>query len=828
MFTDIVGYSALASQDERAALELLEEQRQIFRRIFPNFGGRENKTIGDAFFIEFGSAVDAVQCAIEVQTALYERNSLAAAGRKIWVRIGLHLGDVMEHEGDTFGDGVNIAARVEALALAGGVCLTRQVYDQVSGKLDLRVRRVGRVRLKNIATPTDLFRVRFPWEQTPTGRDILQVILGREQGTGALRRTARLRSWSLAGLSAAVLSVAAFTTYATLTSSGHPLRFPAAKRATSPAPSDAAPDRVPLRDHWTWISFASTDAHGNEWSVEQIADLPETRWSKLDSRRPWLNVDPLSGEFWLRREFTLKPGERFHTPAIVLGPVSGRHRVYLNGHFIGGSELGTSVEYFPFDPSELSDSGENVLLIHAVSPPSLTPGISFLPSVGSFLGEFEDVFAAASLDRFGFHVLRTVQMVFSVVMSFACLAYFLGHRERRRYLYFGLYLMLGGIALAYHNIFVAAVLDFRFYRFIKISSLTLSSFMLLSAHLAERRRRRLELLNNLTALGVVSVGAALTLFGTGVTATPSEFMARYNGLVGFAGFYTAAWTTAVSSRLLARIYREWKARRISGAGKIHFRRRELTICFFGIITGLTLFSALKSDALAFALNSDRKFVVERLSTWVPFLFAITVLGAGVLDYIRKSRRAAYKTARDGLILEIVRAVGDSRDLEDAIGRIQQKVCAFVGAERSSLYLSGREKNEGWLAARYVVGMATAQRLVAAEVSETEGIIGYACQHRAPLLIADVRTDIRVAARKSPAEPTSSDPEPNAYQSGACMVFPLTVRDELFGVLTLADKRGGGGFSQDDFALLHVVSKNIALMLQNIRLQERIRRLERAS
>src|ERR671936_3230764 len=94
MFTDMVGYSALSQRNDKLAQELLEEHREILRRIFPRFNGTEIKTIGDAFLVEFGSALEAAQCAIEIQRTLAKRNADAAAERQIQLKIGIHIGDV--------------------------------------------------------------------------------------------------------------------------------------------------------------------------------------------------------------------------------------------------------------------------------------------------------------------------------------------------------------------------------------------------------------------------------------------------------------------------------------------------------------------------------------------------------------------------------------------------------------------------------------------------------------------------------------------------------------------------------------------------------------
>src|SRR2546426_572355 len=165
MFTDMVGYSALAQSDDKLALELLEEHRELLREILPRFNGTEIKTIGDGFLVEFNSALEAAQCAIEIQRALSKRNHDVPVERRIEVRIGVHIGDVVHRGGDVYGDGVNIASRIEALAGAGGICVSMDVERQIRNALEARFEKLAPAELKNISVAMDLFRIVLPWEQ---------------------------------------------------------------------------------------------------------------------------------------------------------------------------------------------------------------------------------------------------------------------------------------------------------------------------------------------------------------------------------------------------------------------------------------------------------------------------------------------------------------------------------------------------------------------------------------------------------------------------------------------------------------------------------------
>ena len=168
MFTDVVGYTAMSSRDEGSALELLKKLRAMLNLVFPRFEGRVVKTMGDGFLVEFASAVEAVNCAVEVQGEMARFNSSSGLGKQVKVRVGIHVGDVVHSGGDVLGDAVNVASRVEAEAPPGGICVTRQVADQVEGKVKWRLDSMGTRELRNLPNPVELYAV-----QTEAGTTVL-------------------------------------------------------------------------------------------------------------------------------------------------------------------------------------------------------------------------------------------------------------------------------------------------------------------------------------------------------------------------------------------------------------------------------------------------------------------------------------------------------------------------------------------------------------------------------------------------------------------------------------------------------------------------------
>lgn len=156
---DVEGYSRLMDDDEEATVRTLTSYRTAITDLVQQFRGRVVDTPGDNLLAEFISVVDAVNCAVEIQRDLAERNTELPYNRKMEFRIGVNLGDVIEEEGRIYGDGVNITARVESLSEAGGICISGRAYDQVANKLGLEYENLGEHQVKNISTPIRVYRV---------------------------------------------------------------------------------------------------------------------------------------------------------------------------------------------------------------------------------------------------------------------------------------------------------------------------------------------------------------------------------------------------------------------------------------------------------------------------------------------------------------------------------------------------------------------------------------------------------------------------------------------------------------------------------------------
>ncbi len=180
MAVDVAGYSRLMGKDEAGTLSRLKDLRALTDPISKEHGGRIVGMAGDGLLLEFPSVIEAVSCSQKVQAVMAEQNAPVPDEEKMLFRIGINLGDVMVDGDDIYGDGVNVAARIEALAQPGGICLSRTVRDNVRDRMEISLEDMGEVEVKNIARPVRVFRVlgegevaKAPKKQFPVGQSIV-------------------------------------------------------------------------------------------------------------------------------------------------------------------------------------------------------------------------------------------------------------------------------------------------------------------------------------------------------------------------------------------------------------------------------------------------------------------------------------------------------------------------------------------------------------------------------------------------------------------------------------------------------------------------------
>jgi class 3 adenylate cyclase len=175
LHADVTGYSRLMGVDEDGTHQALKAHRQITDATIARHGGRVVGTAGDSVLADFPSVIEALSAAVEIQRTLQDRNARLPPDRRLEFRIGINLGDVIVDGGEIYGDGVNVAARLEALAEPGGIAMSGGVFDQVKNKLDLRYRDRGRHRVKNIAEPIRVYGVELADGVEASQRSLLRL-----------------------------------------------------------------------------------------------------------------------------------------------------------------------------------------------------------------------------------------------------------------------------------------------------------------------------------------------------------------------------------------------------------------------------------------------------------------------------------------------------------------------------------------------------------------------------------------------------------------------------------------------------------------------------
>ena len=167
---DIAGYSALMGADEARTVRDLKGHQAVVLPMVGEFAGRIIDTAGDGILAEFPSVVNAVKCAVAIQSKMAERNAAIEPERRMQFRVGINIGDVVYDEVRIYGDGINVAARLEGIAEAGGICISSKVYDEISGRIDLPCEDIGEQQLKNIARPVRAYHVRLDSIATSAAR----------------------------------------------------------------------------------------------------------------------------------------------------------------------------------------------------------------------------------------------------------------------------------------------------------------------------------------------------------------------------------------------------------------------------------------------------------------------------------------------------------------------------------------------------------------------------------------------------------------------------------------------------------------------------------
>jgi hypothetical protein len=568
----------------------------------------------------------------------------------------------------------------------------------------------------------------------------------------------------------------------------------------SPIETSSVRQRVDLSAEWTFASDTGNRAPGD------LVSPPADGWRNFDPGHTWRYSDEIQGRTWFKKTFELQYG--YQSPALVLGQIPGTHRVYLNGHLIGGSEAPEALAFYPFDGNFLNLNGTNTLLISTHSRPTLSPGISKLKDLGMFVGDFQDVRKSSMEAQTRLFVRHGILLALSVGIFFVTLGYAIFRKAYRQYFYAALFMLLASLHLAELHPWIASKLDLPHLRLLQAVALTLSPFTLYSACLHLQRKYFAESINNGAAL--------LTLAGISgwilrkPPASAGELTQSFHYLLIGAMIYALAWVSMSSMQALIPKRRQTRQRESQSTVF------ESVFVLFGVASAIAAFT--KGDGSIWAHEWSETWAMA-----LPFVFSFFMVAAATIDLNSTRRAALVRTSRDELVTSLIRFIHDSKesaDVSDTVIALQARVSTFIKAKRSTLYILDQdEQGESVLKATYIHGDEKMRRKVSRAVRPNDGVIGFVCENRTPLLIEDIRRDFRFA--DSLAKKAEKDPE-NLYRTGACMILPLIYGDTLLGVLTFADKKDGSAFSQEDFAIAIEVSTDLAVLLDSRQLQESLR------
>ena len=759
MFTDIVGFSRLTNQNPLRARELNEEHQKIIRQYLIKYEGLERQTTGDGFFLEFKSAVQALSCAIEVQQSLHDRNLTRSSENQIQIRIGLHLGDIFEKGSDIFGDSVNVAARLEALAEPQGICLSRTFYELVrSSWSENKFSSMGLFKLKNIDGKTEAFKFKFGWEKTKIGL-FKKLWLN-------LKTIVTVEQWTLASLFLLSLMLLLFI----FTKVFVPQLQSAQLSSRKPSSNLTEVTEKKLDSGWTY-------------SVNQ------TDWNEFILKESWRYADILRGAYTLKNEFqvTQKPAE----PAIILGLISDSHRVFLNGHYIGGSEHLSDLAIYSFDPSFLKEPAEkNLLEVKATMRVNLNPGIVLLDDVQPRLGEFSQLTLDHGRYYFHFYILKNVYFVFSFVIFLMSLVYAVYLKNKSEIFYSSLFLLIGSIGYVYYNPWVISKFDYQFLRFIRLSGLLMSSLVLISGYLAVRKKSSWCSRNNILTLFVGLI--CFFIFNFYPFATAEAFVSSYNQFLFLGSLY-------VFVVLACCLYTEFSQgnefKKDSSIEAFVF----LAFTFLSLLNILGAFKNGQSDAY---FSAQWRAVFYDVGGTVTFLFAVARISIAVFEFTLQKRQNMLNRNKDEFFIELTRVVAEAQSTFEKINRIQKLAHHFLKSEKSILYLVDAKNPK-------ILNLHSANGYTS-EIENTksieDGFFGYVLHNRRPLLLEDISRDFRFENLNSS--------ELQGTKSGACMLFPLIAEDRIVGIMAFLEKENGHPFNMGDLELGIKMSSFIALLISS--------------
>ena len=637
LFTDIVGYSRMTESNEERTHEILMTHNRIVRECIATYHGREIRTIGDSFFIEFTSAVSAVECAVAIRERLTQFNQTLPSNLKLILRQGIHLGDVIGGEfQESHGTEVNIAARIQGLAPEGNICISEAVYGQVANKLPFKFTDIGEFQMKNILKKMRVYSVSI-WEESTSQNLSYRIRSFFKQPA----------SWSAVGLLLALFTgLLSFgdVWFNHISPSHSPDVFQAGNRNF-----DGRLEPTSLSDGW-------------EILIEPGKNLV---WQDYKSIPKSELIEKVHGEYWLRKKFEL--AGVYHEPTVVLGVISDRQQLFLDDKWFGSFDRAQPIPTFSI-PHELASIGKHTLLVKAYTKGSITPGLNIIPSVGAWIGEDSEIESKVRVDWYLYHFPRIIYLGISLLFGLGLTLFYLFQPLRREILYASIYGLLGALALFCQNQLLCDGLPIQVMNSLKFFSVSMMSPVLLSAIFFRKHQPVAENRNNfLAGLLFHGVASASILIGEPAVSELIRTTDLYYGLtltyaLGAASY--SIFTALRTKQLFSRYF-------VTG--------------LFCLVHAAFCYVAIRNPSIP-QVNYSVKHWIQQLFMLQPAIFATGVF----LIYFKNS---SYEIEKGQKLLRsdewIQLAIHSSQDAF----ALHQEWRSQLGCKRSSLYWVDAKRNE---------------------------------------------------------------------------------------------------------------------------------------
>lgn len=777
IFTDVVGFSALAESNEALAQELIVEHRAIVRRVLIKRNGVEHHTAGDGFFLEFPSVVDAFEFALELQQVFADRNLQADTERQIQIRIGMHVGDAIVQSGEILGHEVNIAARIQQLAPTGGICLTKATYSFVADRFPkVKFIKVKRTQLKNITTQIKLYCVESPKKFGS------QSLKSRVFGLNFKK--------SLLPLSY-IAATLVFLIIAGRISTSYIISIPEGEREFSQELSQTNRNIKESRSPASDVDATEKIDLLHDWQYKKEEGQ---QWLSFDPESSWIYSNDLFGSYELRKVF--RASHRYSQPGMILGLFPGSSRVFLNGQFIGGSNRLNDMGTYFFDPSLLKLDADNEVRVKITSGLTLNPGLTSISDNGTFLGEFSEVKRVQMNHEIHYLFYQNIYFSVTTLVWLLSVVFCVASRGKPTYIYLSFYILLGDIFLGYYNPIIYDLFRFDFMKFVKVFAITTSPWVLLAGYFNDAKRHKIEWAIHLSLLVWVAWVATRVLDHN---KAPLDIVESCNTLLEIsAGMLVLSFFYGIYNLNLA------------GGG--FFLKR--LIRFQNLFPALVLLNlivvigSVKDQNLNRFLTLSVRSIVFDLSLFAPFLNSLLVIGfMSSIGYFRNNVYVRRKE-RDQWVGSIRNKLNSSNNAVGDLAQVQASLCEILAATRSSIYrvdtiLKPTTLNLVSSFFHPTLNPESNPYSKAETLNIKKGLFGYVFENQSSLLIHDLAEQRYFVSKKE------------TYSTPSCMVFPMISHGQFLGVLTFADKLSGESFNADDFALVTELQPQFALLLWSL-------------